>query len=48
MLNRFVGLLKDGENLAIFLFLIYVIILVQIVAYFILAWSWTPLGNPAA
>jgi hypothetical protein len=43
MLGKLFGLLKDGENLTFFMFLVYVIVMTHVVGYFLVNWCWQPL-----
>lgn len=40
MLNKLTGLLKDGENLSFFLFLLYVAVLLHLMAFVVVTWCW--------
>lgn len=40
MLSKLFDLLKDGENFAVFTFLLYVIILTHIIGFFAINWAW--------
>jgi hypothetical protein len=40
MLGKLFDLLKDGENFAVFTFLIYVILLTKLVGFFAMGWAW--------
>jgi hypothetical protein len=43
MLNKLTGLLKDGESLSFFLFLLYVLALLHLMAFVVVAWCWKSL-----